>query len=239
MSNESHGEFADWAGKLDAPGALAGEGLTDREATWEQLYQRLHKDERPARRPFLLLRFRWAAACLLLVLIAAALLFRKGPGKGATADKQQPAPPAPYVFTPGTRVPSVETPLQGSSVPPPADPSPRKPSLRSYTHIKRKDLLLTAPVRETPPSPADSLTVSLSPSPAFASAPPARKKELKVVTLNDVSDPAGPETLTADRQRHHKLRFNIGYPAEIRPAMADQQPANKPYFIIKLSSQKP
>src|SRR5581483_2005969 len=99
MDNERPNERTSWSRRLEQPGALPGTGLTDKEAAWDKLYDRL-RGEAPRRRRMVWL---WAAAvCLLLIVVPAALLLKDGhkrlrqdpqPIPGAiSSGKQQPAP---------------------------------------------------------------------------------------------------------------------------------------------------
>jgi len=73
MDKERPNEQTWLSSRLEEPGALPGLGLTDKEATWDKLYERL--SERPRRRN---LTWLWAAAaCILLALIPAAVLLKE------------------------------------------------------------------------------------------------------------------------------------------------------------------
>ena len=72
MSNERIDEFLSWRGRLDDPRGVPGQGLDDREATWERLMDKIA--ETPRRRRFF--GYRLAAACMLLALIPAIRLFQ-------------------------------------------------------------------------------------------------------------------------------------------------------------------
>ena len=104
MDNERPNERTLWSRRLEEPGALPGNGLTDKEAAWDKLYDRLKENVRKTGRLGNVARFPersndgpsddelearldaprrrrmiwlWAAAaCLLLVVIPAALLLK-------------------------------------------------------------------------------------------------------------------------------------------------------------------
>jgi len=73
MDNERPSEFRSWRHRLEEPGALPGAGLTDKEAAWDKLYQRLGETPRRKTLPWLWI----AAACLLLALVPAAFFLRE------------------------------------------------------------------------------------------------------------------------------------------------------------------
>lgn len=80
MSNERKDEFLSWRGRLDSPDGVPGQGLDDREHTWQRLTNRLSR--KPRRR---LSVYGIVAACLLLAVIPASRLFHdrhlsSGPG---------------------------------------------------------------------------------------------------------------------------------------------------------------
>ena len=62
MDNERPGEYSSWSSRLEGPGALPEMGMTDKEAAWDKLYDRL-KEEKPRRRSIIWL---WAAAACIL-----------------------------------------------------------------------------------------------------------------------------------------------------------------------------
>jgi len=74
MDNERPSEYKSWNSRLEEPGALPGAGLTDKEAAWDKLYDRLKESQAPRRRR--MIWFWAAAACLLLIAVPAALLIK-------------------------------------------------------------------------------------------------------------------------------------------------------------------
>jgi|GEM_PF-1145894 len=146
MSNERRDEFAGWAGRLEEPGALTGQGLTDKEAAWDKLHSRLGNPPRKKR-----IAWYWlAAACLPLILIPAALLFRdRSPAPGQTAGPAiiQPAghPPAQGSIArhPGTPEPSTRT-----TIPPPGITTIPDPS--APTPVPEKTATLRQPLPAVP-----------------------------------------------------------------------------------------
>ena len=211
MSNEIPDEFAAWRRLLRRPDALPEQGLADREASWDKLFERLN--ERPRR---LLFSYRVAAACLLILLIPAARFFQNRPSSAPRLPLAQPV--APLAVTPTLRppesgsnrpavVPQAFTPPSGITHPPaglspktyPAHlPSPHRPVNRPIVlqpespDIARRDI--PPPVLTASPAP---LVTALSQKP---------KKQWKVVDLNEL-DPG--------HQRPHGMAAGHG-PKPIR-----------------------
>jgi hypothetical protein len=94
-------------------------------------------------------------------------------------------------------------------------------------------------------APGPALAVTAPPPPALAAnlpIAPARpatvKKELTVISINEIANPVeqGPSTAGHhERSGHFRIGFN---PGTIRPAVATQDPP-KTRLTIKLSSQNP
>ena len=57
MDNERPNERTLWSSRLEEPGALPGTGLTDKEAAWDKLYDRLRENVRKTGRRENLARF--------------------------------------------------------------------------------------------------------------------------------------------------------------------------------------
>src|SRR5579885_1872516 len=90
MSRETPDEPAGaeqrWRRLLREPDALPGQGLADKDAAWDTLFERLNA--KPRRSFF---GYRIVAACILIALIPASRLFHERPGSG----------PAGFGLTPG------------------------------------------------------------------------------------------------------------------------------------------
>ena len=144
MDNERPNERTSWSSRLEEPGALPGTGLTDKEAAWDKLYDRMKESETPRSRRMVWL---WAAAaCLLLIVIPAALLLK---------DRRNAAHPDPEKIPVADR--SGRKPVQpapaGQLSPNPAPPSmavaPPRPGRREGI-TPEKEMALTQP-RPTAP----------------------------------------------------------------------------------------
>jgi hypothetical protein len=266
MSNERPDEYAGWAGRLEEPGALAGQGLANKEAAWDKLHSRLGNQPRKKR----IAGYWLAAACLLLTLIPATLLFRNhrpattqlaGPARGQTPLAQKPGTPvlpekAP-ISTPeitGSRPsgqPATTIPARTTSpgYPVPSPPGGQENLVRSViisrfvsrsphprTHSLTKEALRTPrpPLAVTaPPPPSVAANLPIAPV-----RPATVKKELTVISINEIANPVeqGPSTAGRhERSGHFRIGFN---PGTIRPAVATQDPP-KTRLTIKLSSQNP
>lgn len=124
MDNERPDERTLWSRRLEQPGALPGTGLTDKEAAWDKLYDRLNgsdaaRSEASRRKRMIWL---WAAAvCLLLIVVPAALLLKDG-HKRSRQDPQ----PIPVAISSGKEQPAQDK----LSSHPPVDVNPRQPGRR-------------------------------------------------------------------------------------------------------------
>ena len=224
MDNERPSEYRSWRHRLEEPGALPEVGLTDKEATWDKLYERL--GETPRRRT---LPWMWtAAACLLLALIPAAFFLREkrvspssNPQKVAVQPKtnplRTPAPgPEPSVVIRNTM----------------QDPSTRRISPLHPTHRERPAQAKTstgalAPIALQYPARTPLPEHLLPPGPGLsgpiiiASTQTAPKKELRIVHINEL-EPQQPAPAPARAgQRLKPGRLYIGLhpePDAFRPA---------------------
>lgn len=200
MSNERPDEFAAWRDRLRQPDALPGQGLADKDAAWDRLFDRL--GETPRRR---FQGYRIVAACILILLIPAARLFQGRPTSGgmhpaapvriAPIASAPPARPRPAVLIARPKVAPVQRRQTGRSLPATAATA-----------------RTTIPAPASPGSPAPASPVPpamILPRPAIAPLSvtgwlrqpqkPAIKKEWKVVDLNEI-DPG--------RQRTHGMAAN-------------------------------
>jgi hypothetical protein len=199
--------FAAWRRLLQDPDALTEPGLTDKDAAWDKLFERL--SERPRRR---IIGYRIAAACLLVVLIPAARLFQPRAASHSSKlsiDKVRPAAPGPAsaggmaaqpaAGRPARSTAGDPTPMAsgrlaaaGTGITPPSVQEAVRAISRIKTHPAR---IVTLPVAATPPP-----VIPIIAAPALIQSPKASpKKEWKVVDLNDI-DPG--------HQRPHGMAAN-------------------------------
>jgi len=231
MDNERPGERTLWSSRLEEPGALPGVGLTDKEATWDKLYDRLRETPRRRALPWL-----WtAAACLLLALIPAAFLLREKkviPRSSTPRLVVQPKMRSSRTDQPPTSasdlVPSVvirNTPP--IPVPPTASATPLHPARRGRpAHTIKNPVPSLAPlVSKAPAQPGQLLpSVPDQPQPVTVSALATPKKELRVVHINEL-EPQRPEPgmVTGPRQKPRRLQIRFNPEQEvIRPATTYQ-----------------
>ncbi|HEY4109667.1 hypothetical protein [Puia sp.] len=214
MSNESNeipsertpDAFAAWRHKLAQPEALPEQGLTDKDAAWDKLFERL--GEKPPRPLF---GYRAVAACILILLIPAARLFQDRTTGGKDRPVAEKMRPAPMQATPGV-------------LPTRQGPAPLPPAKM----LKPRTRPAAAPAPTTPGQPAtiapgQLATITLQPAtitaqPASVAPPPvtarpskpAPKKQWKVVDWNEL-DPGGPRPhqMAANRQPS-LLRIGLG-----------------------------
>jgi len=100
MSNERIDEFLSWRSRLDDPCGVPGQGLDDREATWERLMDKIAG--KPRRRRFFV--YRMAAACVLLALVAAAGFFYDRHNRVVAlrpVERQRAVAPGVSIYSPG------------------------------------------------------------------------------------------------------------------------------------------
>lgn len=201
MSNERPDEFAAWRRCLRQPDALPEQGLPDKDAAWDRLFDRL--SETPRRR---FQGSRIVAACILILLIPAARLFQRHPTPGG----MHPATPqrvAPIASAPAGRPPHA-VPI---TRPKPALPLQRRQPGRSLPAATARTATSThTPEGLVSPAPAFPVpSAMILARPAIGPPPvtgylqqpqrPAIKKEWKVVDLNEI-DPG--------RQRTHGMAAN-------------------------------
>jgi len=267
MSNERPDEFAGWAGRLEEPGGLAGQGLADKEVSWEKLHSRLGNPSR--RRRFS--GYRVAAACLLMVLMPAVFILRdRKPGKGQDAVARSSgtagSPGATAAPPRGTEAPASANsaglrPLLSPDLSPgrPAPARQQDLSAREFVSgtrlvqrfpyiqasrplvkgrrqrhpasLSADTLFRDAPAVAAPPAPAANLVAAPAP-------PAAVKKELAVISINEIPDPVAPAPPMTGKQRSTHFRIGFGNPGNIRPALATQE-TRKTRVTIRLSSQNP
>ena len=207
MSDERPDEFFSWRSRLNPPDALPEQGLDNRSLTWEKLAPRLQPPRRqpPHRR---LPVYRIAAACLLLLLIPAALLFNNH----QTHTARPPAPPAPLTLQPAEASPILQS-----------GPTPKELAKLRPLHIDdiSSKTLPAQPTnhtlsQQTPEAkPQDSL---LQPPSTYADLVPApeppqnklKTKQLKIVHVNELDNPANSApAMTSTRSREPDLRALI------------------------------
>ena len=196
-------EGAGWSSRLEEPGALPGVGLTDKEAAWDKLYDRLRETPRRRTLPWL-----WAAAaCLLLALIPAAFFLRE---KRAGTSSREPK----VATRPQVRPQPIIKPTQARKYPAPA-PTPSTGAPGTLTQNTRAQSNHTPNTSSNSPTPGSKLiannhNIATSPHPArtahhnHAKAPalapimakaPAQRIEPGRITLPDRNTLTGVNTL--------------------------------------------
>ena len=238
MSNERKDEFLSWRGRLDPMEGVPGQGLDDREQTWDRLAKRLRG--KPRRR---LPLYGIAAACLLLVTIPAARFFH---GRSS----RQTASPVVQTVTPARQADGqrefVSTPAKTQ----PLTPQPQLPAAGSD---RNKDGLAaigngsgrqrTRPETRTPPAQIGTVAVtdehiqtpSAPPAPLVSQLPTARaaaQKKWKVVDLNELGSGWEPPHGMASNFPPSSLRFG---PGKAEPVPPGGQAAPPPTLRIRLS----
>lgn len=254
MDNERPSEFRSWRHRLEEPGALPGAGLTDKEAAWDKLYERLGETPRRKALPWL-----WAAAaCLLLALVPAAFFLRE--------KKVIPHPNTPEMAvqprTHGTRTQSADEPQPPT---PDADPGPSittqnisQTQLTTSLHPARRErpghtaknttrpvaatgLSLAATVRRSPartnflPGPHPDLSKPL----IVAQTPP--KKEYRVIHINELEPPQPAPSTAGPRLKPGRLHIGL-IPSQdvLRPATTyETYQTDHPIILFKHTTPNP
>lgn len=249
MSNEKQDEFLSWRGILDQPDALPEHGLDRRDLSWERLDAQLQRKSRlagclqgtsqrglPGRRPItrrrpitgrsrrIPLRYRIAAACLLLALIPGFYLFQKGcaqvqpPAVAATDSPATASSPA-TATSPATASPTVIS----APAPPAQELVDNTPILHSgppRENLRKRSI--PPPIKNTPPPPDSPVLIAQqqeqstekaeeSPETTRQSAPKSlTNKPLRIVHLNELNGRSQPQpAMTSIRERDPQLRLLI------------------------------
>jgi len=244
MDNERPSEYRSWRHRLEEPGALREVGLTDKEATWDKLYDRL--GETPRRRT---LPWMWtAAACLLLALIPAAFFLR---------EKRRPSNPQKVAVRPKTNV--LPTPAPGPEpsivirntmqAPPSRNITPLRPD-RSEKPAQAKNpvralapIALQSPVRTPLPERLLPPNPDLSGPLIIASTQAAPKKELRIVHINELESLQPTPAAARTGQRLKPGRLYIGLhpePDAFRPATTYEiYQTDHPIILFKHTTPNP
>jgi len=249
------GKGAGWSSRLEEPAALPGVGLTDKEAAWDKLYDRLRETPRRRTLPWL-----WAAAaCLLLALVPAAFFLREKragtrPREPKVAIRPQPLlkptpsrtypAPAPPRGTPGNLPPNTLAKSTLTFNTPPPYPA-RKEDHRHAKAPALAPLIAKAPVhiptdQHIPPGPNTLPGLILRPRPGQSKPmtaslqPPTPKKQLRVVHINEL-EPAQPTPSTAgERLRPGHLQVRFTQTETFRPATTyNNDPIDHPIIPLK------
>lgn len=233
MSNERPDEFAAWRSRLQRPDALPEQGLADKDAAWDRLFDRL--GESPRRRFH---GYRIVAACILILLIPAARLFQDRPAPGGMRPAA-PVPVAPRASNPAATSKPAAPPAVAASAAPAAAPEPAASAARPTPAlpVQRRQAVrallaqtartgtgsLLSPVPPAPVSPLPPAITLLRPaidSPPLTAnpAPPQKptRKQWKVVDLNEI-DPGHqqPHAMASNRQPA-MLRLKINFATQNR-----------------------
>jgi len=231
MSNERINEFLSWRGRLDNPEEGAGQGLDDREATWERLMERFRKTQ--GRRRFS--GFWIAAACLLLAVAPIFHFFRE---RHVPVIAIRPVVPKPVVRTAPVRQPDMRESPEAVTREVPAAVVP-------VTVFRRRGAATPVATlhREAPPVlaevPTAPLAVGASPLDTTMTRPvitPLKSKQLKVVHINELEGnvPSVPAVTATGVRRHFDIFLQ---PSINRQALPSPPPAPEAVlFKVKLSS---
>ena len=230
MSNERIDEFLSWRGLLDDPEGITGQGLDDREATWERLRGKFR--QAPRRRRFS--GFWIAAACLLLVFVPIFHFFgdRRFPVVVIRPVVPKPVGRATPVLQLDTREAS-RTVIRGGTdaVVPMAALRRRAAAPGAVVHREAPPVLAEVPAApEEVGAPQIDTTVK---KPIIT---PLKSKQLRVVHINELEGDANPApAVTATGIRRH---FDIFLqPSLNRQALPSPPPVADPVLLkVKLSS---
>jgi hypothetical protein len=202
MSNERIDEFLSWRHRLDDPRGVPGQGLDDREATWERLMDKIA--ETPRRRRFF--GYRLAAACMLLALIPAIRLFQ---GRHVRVVTMRPvelrrvvapwAPPGRKIVpaavatrTPETRRTAVAARTPGTPRTPAAGLAPIAAAPQPHRQVRTGppaapvNLAVLTPPTTVSATPPDSAVTTQT------TAKPLKTKPLRVIHINELPGGGGP-----------------------------------------------
>ena len=205
MSNETNSEHDHWKDRLDQLNSLPGEIWTDKEASWERLYDRLqHKS---ARRKHLLY-WKTAASVLLILGISLLVVREKQPHRAQTG--QLPLPGS--VFKVPIQTPIPTSPGTVSS----KDPGTVSPSLPDRSPVRRATIgeagslaksdqhdSVTVPYFVSPP---DTLAIA-----AITALPPPKK--LRVVSINELDRPSGESEPKEDNREAGNIQSHFLLPS--------------------------
>ena len=226
MSDERPDEFFSWRSRLNPPDALPEQGLDNRDLTWEKLVPRLQPPGQtphslsipgqPRRWPPV---YRIAAACILLLLIPAALLLQDR----TTHITQQPNTTTSPQPVPSTQPHAEAFPILQSG------PTPKE--LARLQSINNKTRPAKTVVHKTIPQnqfakPGDSLSsapnINIVPdSPLLISGLPRspdptpsqntlKNNQLRIVHINELNNPTSPApAMTSIRSREPDIRVLI------------------------------
>jgi hypothetical protein len=223
IPDEFAGAERDWRRLLREPGALPGQGLGDKDAAWDKLFERLNA--KPRRRLF---GYRIAAACLLISLIPAARLFqgRSLPERDrVAADRVRPAVALPV--KPAHPAAKID-PSRMVSAPPAERTRPAQPATTRHSRMVSGQQPATVLQRVTSPltgrpEPTERPAILIAPQRLAGTTPvsaiarpqkPAPKKEWRVVDLNEL-DPGHtrPHTIATNpppaRDEESGLKINL------------------------------
>jgi hypothetical protein len=220
-----------WSRRLEEPGALPGAGLTDKEAAWDKLYDRLRETPRRRTLPWL-----WAAAaCLLLALIPAAFFLRE---KRTTSRSREPKVAIqPKALSKPTQARTYPAPAPKPSTPPPktlahsSQLTARRPQLAAHRLQLAACSLQLATHSYFPDTLAHSSQLTAH---SLELAAQSYKKQLRVVHINEL-EPAQPTpSMAGERQRPGRLQVRLTQPETFRPATTyNNDPIDHPIIPLK------
>jgi hypothetical protein len=203
MSNETNSEHHHWQERLDQLNSLPGEIWTDKETSWERLYDRLKN--KPARRENPLY---WKAAASVLLILGISLLIVR--------EKQPHAAQTGRLPLPGTvsKVP-IQTPIHTSPAivisKDPGTVSPsfpvRRATIREAGSLAKNDQhdSATVPYSVSPPDTPAIAAIAVLPPP----------KKIRVVSINELDRPSGEGEPKEDNREAGNMKSHFLLPTLI------------------------
>jgi len=218
MSNERPDDFQAWRSLLGQPDALPEQGLADKDATWERLFERLAT--KPRRWPV----YGIVAACILLALVPAARFFQDSPARTVSRHTKV----EPVAFSPSDQRrpsrPTSATPLRRRGLPPSGASVTTTPS-RTFFPVARPIRTVTRRPMRTPPSAIPlaavghaanppQMTLALAPPKLPVRPDPPTRPEWKVVNLNELNSGLTRPHGLAGVRNPRPIRIGLGKPVD-------------------------
>ena len=182
MSNEKQNNITHWRNQLEALDSLPGERLVDKDAAWENLYNRLREKPRLNNAAWY-----WAAACVLIgMTISGMLIFQRdnGPATNISLEKTNKTIVAPQPPVHQKDMIMIKRPQQ-ASIARSAEKSAHIVNVkRSIKKIASFDAILI-PAHEVKEVVTIDPTTTL-PSPIIIVAATAPKKQFRIIHINEL-----------------------------------------------------
>jgi hypothetical protein len=243
MSNERPDDFQAWRSLLGQPDALPEQGLADKDATWERLFERLAT--KPRRWPV----YGIVAACILLALVPAARFFQDRPARTVSRHTKV----EPVAFSPSDQRrpfrPAPATPLRRRGLPPSGAAITTTPS-RTFFPVALPIRTVTRGPMRTPPSAIPlaavdhaanppQITLALAPPKLPVRPDPPTRSEWRVVNLNELNPGAAHPHSMASAGVLHMIRNGLGKPSATgeNSTPTSSPPEEDNGLKIKLSAQ--